>query len=91
MEKIINKITIHHEQFGMVLNTEVTDDVQFKLFLKMINGSIVEKLDFTYFDGKETLIHIPHKHLINCVITTNQSKIKMSEVITNRSKNTETV
>jgi hypothetical protein len=36
----------------------------------MIQGCIELKNDFTYFNGNDFLVHIPHKYLIESIVTT---------------------
>lgn len=64
-------IKVEHETFGLFMNQTFTDKVQFKLFLKMVQACIELKQDFTYFDGESFLVHIPHKHLVQAIVTTN--------------------
>ena len=64
-------IKIQHESFGLILNESFDDETQFKLFLQMTQSSIALESDLTHFDGQKQFFHIPHKHLKNCIITTN--------------------
>jgi hypothetical protein len=36
----------------------------------MIQGCIELKNDFTYFNGSDFLVHIPHKYLVESIVTT---------------------
>lgn len=78
------QINIVHEQFGKILSLDTIDKVQFKLFLKGLQGAIALKQDFTTYDGNEFLIHIPYKHLVNCIITTDTSFYTLSEHLVNK-------
>jgi hypothetical protein len=39
--------------------------------LKMVQGCIELGNDLTFFNGVDFLVHIPHKHLVSSIITTN--------------------
>ena len=56
-------ITIVNEKFGDLLNESFVDPIQFKIFLKMVDGALNLKEDLSYFDGNTFLVHIPHKIL----------------------------
>lgn len=77
-------VKIQHETFGVLLETNFTDPIQFKLFLKMIQSSLTLKEDFTTFDGVSFLVHIPYKHLVNSIITTNIYEYKLSDHLKNK-------
>jgi len=79
-------IKIQHETFGVLLNETFVNQTQFKLFLKMIQGCIEMKEDLTFFNGVEFLIHIPHKHLVNSIITTNVDNYTLAEHLITKSK-----
>lgn len=68
---ITQNIKIQHETFGVILNQQFYDSVQFKLFLQMTQSCLELGNDLTFFDGVSQLLHIPHKHLKNSIITTN--------------------
>ena len=53
-----NNVKIEHETFGVLLNENFINLVQFKLFLKMIQGCIELKNDLTFFNGIDFFIHI---------------------------------
>jgi hypothetical protein len=79
-------IKIQHETFGVLLNETFVNGTQFKLFLKMVQGCIEMKDDLTFFNGVEFLIHIPHKHLVNSIITTNVDSYSLAEHLITKSK-----
>jgi hypothetical protein len=79
-------IKIQHESFGVLLNETFVNATQFKLFLKMIQGCIEMKEDLTFFNGIEFLIHIPHKHLVNSIITTSVDTYSLAEHLITKSK-----
>lgn len=84
MEILQQTIKIQHEKFGVLLNQTYVDPVQFKLFLKMINGCLVEKSDFTFFNGEDFLTHIPYKFLVDSIILTNLEPYSLSEHVLNK-------
>ena len=67
---INHTITINHETFGVILKESFFDSTQFKLFLEMTQSCIALENDLTFFDGTSFLLHVPHKHLKNSIITT---------------------
>ena len=70
MNTIGHQVKILHESFGELLKETFVNPTQHKLFLKMINGCLVEKQDLTFFNGSEFLIHIPYKHLKDSIVLT---------------------
>jgi hypothetical protein len=81
-----HNIKIQHETFGVLLNETFVNVTQFKLFLKMVQGCIEMKEDLTFFNGVEFLIHIPHKHLVNSIITTSVDTYSLAEHLITKSK-----
>ena len=81
-----HNIKIQHETFGVLLNETFVNGTQFKLFLKMVQGCIEMKDDLTFFNGVEFLIHIPHKHLVNSIITTSVDTYSLAEHLITKSK-----
>ena len=61
-------IRIENEKFGKLLHETFVDAIQFKLFLKMVQGCLALKQDLTTYDAQELFIHIPFKVLVECVI-----------------------
>lgn len=79
-------VKIQHETFGDILNETFENPIQFKLFLKSIQGCIEMKEDLTFFNGQDFLIHIPHKHLVCSVIATNTKTYTVSDHLGVKSK-----
>jgi hypothetical protein len=79
-------IKIQHETFGILLNETFANPTQFKLFLKMVQGCIELKNDLTFFNGVDFLVHIPLKHLVGSIITTNVDNYTLAEHLINKSK-----
>jgi len=81
MTNIQHNIKIQNEKFGTILNETFYDLTQFKLFLKAVQGCIELKNDFTFFNGIEFLVHIPHRILVDSVIVTSIENVEMMEVV----------
>lgn len=77
-------ITIVNEKFGNLLNESFVDPIQFKIFLKMVDGALNLKEDLSYFDGNTFLVHIPHKILKESLILTNVKEVSLEEQVRNK-------
>lgn len=77
-------ITIMSEKFGNILTESFMDPIQFKIFLKMIDGALNLKEDLSYFDGNTFLIHIPHKILKESLVITNVKEVSLVEQVRNK-------
>lgn len=77
-------IRIMNEKFGNLLTESFVDPIQFKIFLKMVDGALNVGEDLSYFDGNTFLVHIPHKILKESVILTNVSEINVIEQVRNK-------
>ena len=64
----------------------IPNGVQFKLFLKMIQGCMELKNDLTFFNGTDFFVHVPYKHLVESIITTNVDTYTLAEHLINKSK-----
>jgi hypothetical protein len=73
-----------NEKFGTLLSESFVDPIQFKIFLKMVDGALNLKEDLSYFDGNTFLVHIPNKILKESVILTNVSEINVVEQVRNK-------
>ena len=81
-----NNIRIINEVHGILLDETFVNPAQFKLFLKMVQGCIELKNDLTFFNGVDFLVHIPHKHLVSSIITTNVDAYTLAEHLVAKSK-----
>ena len=81
-----HNIKIQHETFGVLLNETLVNNTQFKIFLKMVQGCIELGNDLTFFNGVYFLVHIPHKHLVSSIITTNVDAYTLAEHLVAKSK-----
>ena len=86
MNMASHNIKIQHEKFGVLLNETFVNGIQFKLFLKMIQGCMELKNDLTFFNGTDFFVHIPYKHLVESIITTNVDTYTLAEHLINKSK-----
>ena len=79
-----HNIRILNEKFGTLLTESFVDQVQFKIFLKMVDGALNLKEDLSYFDGNTFLVHIPYKILKESLILTNVTEISLGEQVRNK-------
>ena len=79
-------IRIENEKFGKLLNETFVDAIQFKLFLKMVQGCITMKEDLTFFNGVDFLVHIPYNYLVMSIITTSVDSYTLAEHLITKSK-----
>lgn len=77
-------IRIINDKFGNLLTESFVDPVQFKIFLKMVDGALNLGQDLSYFDGNTFLVHIPNKILKESVILTNVSEVTLGEQVRNK-------
>jgi hypothetical protein len=77
-------VTIMNEKFGNLLTESFVDPIQFKIFLKMIDGALNLKEDLSFYDGNTFMVHIPHKILKESVILTNVKEVTMAEQVRNK-------
>ena len=76
-----HNIRIVHEKFGNLVDESFVDSTQFKLFLKMVHGCIELKNDLSFFNGTDFLIHIPYKHLVDCIIITSMDEVSVVDQV----------
>lgn len=82
-----HNIKIQHETFGVLLNETFVNGTQFKIFLSMVQGCLELKNDLTFFNGKDFLIHVPHRYLIESIITTSvDASLTLAEHLIQKSK-----
>jgi len=81
MNKVGFNIKVMNEKFGDLINETFMDQVQFKLFLKMVHGCVELCEDLTFFNGDTFFVNIPNKILKESVIVTNVKEITMTEQV----------
>jgi len=74
-----HNIKIQHDKFGVLMNETFIDVIQFKIFLKAIDGCFSLKNDFTFFNGMDFFIHIPYSKLVESIITTSSDTYDLSD------------
>lgn len=79
-----HNVKIMNEKFGTLLSESFVDPIQFKIFLKMVDGALNLGEDLSYFDGNTFLVHIPNKILKESVILTNATEISLVEQVRNK-------
>ena len=79
-----HKINIINENFGTILSESFVDPIQFKIFLKMVDGALNLKEDLSFYDGNLFLVHIPHKILKESIVLTNLTPITIGEKVRNK-------
>jgi hypothetical protein len=76
-----HNINILNEKFGTILSESFVDPIQFKIFLKMVDGALNLKEDLSFYDGNMFLVHIPHIILVDSVITTSTETLGVSDIV----------
>jgi hypothetical protein len=84
MTKAVFNIKIMNEKFGTLLSETFVDPIQFKIFLKMVDGALNLNVDLSYFDGDKFLVHIPNKILKESVVITGTKEVSLSEQVRNK-------
>ena len=82
----LKHVTIVHPKYGEVLNETFMDEVQFKLFLKMVHASVELGENLTTYNGKDFLIHVPSNILKECMVIGRTKEVSMAEVVVAKSK-----
>ena len=79
-----HKINIINEKFGTILSESFVDPIQFKIFLKMVDGALNLKEDLSFYDGNMFLVHIPNKILKESIILTSLTPVTIGEQVRNK-------
>jgi hypothetical protein len=74
-------IRIFSDKMGDLVNETFMDQVQFKLFLKMVHGCLELENNLTFFNGDTFLVNIPSRILKDCVVVTNTVELSMTEQV----------
>lgn len=77
-------ITIMNEKFGTILTESFVDKIQFKIFLKMVDGALNLNEDLSFYDGETFMVHIPHKILKESIILTNVVPVSLGDQVRNK-------
>lgn len=81
MNKTGYKIKIVSEKFGELLNEVFIDEIQFKIFLKMVHGCLELENDLRFFNGTTFLINIPFRFLKDSIIVTGTHEFDMIDPV----------
>jgi hypothetical protein len=81
MNKHGYNIKIFNDKVGEILNETFVDQIQFKLFLKMVHASIELDENLSFFNGDTFLINIPSRILKDSVIVTSTKEISITEQV----------
>ena len=81
MTNIQHNIKIQNEKFVVILNETFYYVSKYKIFQKAVQGCIELKNDFTFFNGIEFLVHIPHRILVDSVIVTSIDTVEMIDLV----------
>jgi hypothetical protein len=84
MTKTVFNIKVMNEKFGSLLSETFVDPIQFKIFLKMVDGALNLNVDLSYYDGDMFLVHIPNKILKESVVITGTEQVSLSEQVRNK-------
>ena len=82
----IKNILLVHPKYGELINETFVDEIQFKIFLKMIHAALALGNDFTTYNGKDFFIHVPSGMLKECLIVGQAQEVSMSDVVVAKSK-----
>ncbi len=75
-----------HPTMGPITNPMFTDQVQFRIFCKMVQGCLALKQDLTTYDAQELFIHIPYKVLVESVVVSKVNGMNIADVVKERAK-----
>ena len=81
MNKFGYNIRVMNEKFGDLINETFMDQVQFKLFLKMVHASLELDQNLSFFNGETFLINIPFKILRDSVVVTSSIEFTMVDQV----------
>jgi hypothetical protein len=81
-----HNVKIQHEKFGILLDETFVNPIQFKLFLKLVQGCVEMKQDITYFNGVDFFLHVPFKYLVDSIITTKVDVYTITDHLISKSK-----
>ena len=56
-------LKVINESMGVLIDETFMDQIQYKIFLKMIHGSIELGNNLSFYNGDAFLVHIPNKIL----------------------------
>jgi hypothetical protein len=82
----VKSILVVHPKHGELISETFLDEVQHKIFLKMLHTAVAVGNDFTTYNGKDFFIHVPSVMLKECLILGQTLEVSMSDVVVAKSK-----
>jgi hypothetical protein len=82
----VKSILVFHPKQGELISETFLDEVQHKIFLKMLHTAVAVGNDFTTYNGKDFFIHVPSVMLKECLILGQTQEVSMSDVVVAKSK-----
>jgi len=82
----IKSILVVHPKHGELISETFLDEIQHKIFLKMLHTAVAVGNDFTTYNGKDFFIHVPSVMLKECLILGQTQEVSMSDVVVAKSK-----
>jgi hypothetical protein len=82
----VKNVKIIHPKLGSFLNDNFEDAIQYNIFLNLIHSCLELKEDFTSYNGKDFLLHIPYGVLRECVILGTPEEMSLAEYAIVKSK-----
>jgi hypothetical protein len=82
----VKNILLIHPKYGELINETFVDDTQFKIFLKMIHTALAMNNDFTTYNGKDFLIHVPASMLKESLVLGQAKDVSMADIVVAKSK-----
>ena len=82
----VKSILVVHPKHGELISETFLDEVQHKIFLKMLHTAVALGNDFTTYNGKDFFIHVPNVMLKECLILGQTQEVSMSDVVVAKSK-----
>ena len=79
-------IKIEHPKYGILQEKSFDDDMQFKIYLKMVHSCLELKEDLTTSNGNDFLLHVPYELLRSSIVIGNVEKISLAEFAIQKSK-----
>ena len=79
-------IKIEHPKYGILQEKSFDDDIQFKIYLKMVHSCLELKEDLTTSNGNDFLLHVPYELLRSSIVIGNVEKISLAEYAIQKSK-----
>ena len=83
---MMKTIKIEHPKFGILQEKSFDDDIQFKIYLKMVHSCLELKEDLTTSNGNDFLLHVPYDLLRSSMVIGNVQKISLAEYAIQKSK-----